>query len=505
MTRSRSREQEDYTRVSSTFVSEQPVTQEWAAQTLKEGEQEEGLEEAREPTPRDTALATQFHTQRPPSLSPRRSLPQSTTQGSLDNYGIPIPSTDSQQQPPSADPSFGLSQLQCGQRLPSNPPSPIARASMDSQPYDDYVYEYEIPVRYSSDDSDNSDSNEDDDGLIVAEDSLVAVSGDTLSWSVTPQRAGEEVVDSADEDRQEDLQSDQDGIVVSTYPDRQPNSFIHSQAQSEAEVEEAKQSGEPSSPEAISESEDHEELNIRKSPSSSSQESLEALGTFTGSRKDTSSTSKTTNTTVKQARNRKTQQPAVTAVPGTLARSQRRSIPDHVKQHLSHDALDLLSHNPHINTVFLSVDIPALPVISGSKKITATTEAEAEDSTRKRVAKGFSRRKAQRLSSQSPPSPSPSLSPSPSRRSGRRPVQQDKEAQQSSRRSSLRAGAHRRISYLELEVTEDDEEQQQEQVAGKEADSDEHEDHTTTTSIHPRSVDTQRLPPKKRARSRLGA
>jgi hypothetical protein len=57
---------------------------------------------------------------------------------------------------------------------------------------------------------------------------------------------------------------------------------------------------------------------------------------------------------------------------------------------------------------------------------------------------------------------------------------------------------------MEVQVTENDDEQEQEQVVNKEADVNEHvehEDRGTAPSIHPRSVDTQRLPPKKRIRT----
>lgn len=484
----------------STFLSEQPMTQEWGTQLYipDEDEDEEGLEGAEALIQlRESAPAGYLYTQELSSpLPPRTPSPSLPTQLSQpDNHDIPIPSTDD---------SLGLSQLVCGQRLPSHSPTPNFRASMYSQPYDGYVEAYGVSSRYSDDENDFHDN--DNDGEPVADDSLAVASGDALSWSVTPERVEE--LSSANEDDQEDLQSDQDEIVASTYPSRRSKYHTQSEALSEAEEEDQEEEeeevveprDESLSPEVDSEFEEQAESYYRKSSPSASPRSVGTRGALASSSKNIASRSKATATVTveSQTRGRRTQQPSAPAsAPSSTAitptRTPRRSLPDDVKRQLNKDTIDLLLQNPHMSSVFLSVDIPILPEYEGyTDKTTATREVKAEYSGRKRIAKGLSRRRTKLPSSQPPslPSPSPAPTPtaSPQRRSGR--------PQQSGRRSSLRARTHRPGSYLEVEGSEDEVEQPQESAG-----SDGNEDRGTIASIHHRAVDGPPLPPKKRIRT----
>ncbi|KAF9155347.1 hypothetical protein BG015_010193 [Linnemannia schmuckeri] len=262
---------------------------------------------------------------------------------------------------------------------------------MDSQPYDGFEDVYNVSSRYSNEANDFNDNV--DKGILVADDSLAVASGEALSWSVSPQRA--EQANSAEEDKQEDHQSDQDDIVVSTYHDRRFKYHTQPQAPFEAAAAEEEEEGaelraEPLSPEVDSEFEDHVESYYRKPAPSASQTSVGTRDALTSNIKDSSSKSKATATAEKQTRNRRAQQPVLTLVPAAITPTRtprRRSIPDDVKRQLNKDAIDLLLQNPHMNSVFLSVDIPVLPEYSEyRKKITATPEAEAEDSGRKRGA-----------------------------------------------------------------------------------------------------------------------
>ncbi|KAG9064731.1 hypothetical protein KI688_002990 [Linnemannia hyalina] len=449
------------------------------------------------------------------------------------------------------DDSLGLSQLVCGQRLPSRSPTPNLRAPMHSQPYGGYVEAYEVSSRYS--DAENDFHDNDDDGQPVADDSLAVASGDAMSWSATPDRAEE--LSLANENEQGDRQSNQDEIVASTYPIRRSKYHTQSQASPEAEEEEEQEEEEgvvdpreeSLSPEVDSEFEEQVESYNRKSTPSASPRSVRTRGALASGSKDIPSESKGTATVTvesqtsasprsvrtrgalassskdipseskgteaatveSQTHSRRALQPSPVSAPASISatptRAPRRSLPDDVKRQLNKDTIDLLLQNPHMSGVFLSVDIPIFPKNEGytdntnggyTDNTTATTNVEAEYSGRKRIAKGGSRRRTKLPSSQPPsssspspsPSPAPTPTPSPQRRSGR--------AQQSDRRSSLRTRTHRPGSYLEVEGSEDEVEQPQE-----DAGIDGYEDRRTIAPIHSRSVDGPPLPPKKRIRT----
>ncbi|KAF9333781.1 hypothetical protein BGZ91_011118 [Linnemannia elongata] len=334
---------------------------------------------------------------------------------------------------------------------------------MYSQPYDGHVEAYDVSSRYSDDENNfhDDDDDNDNDGEPVADDSLAVASGDALSWSVTPERVEE--LSSASEDEHEDRQSDQDEIIPSTYPSKRSKYHTQSQALSEAGEEEEEQEEqeeeeeeevvesrqESLSPEVDSEFEEQVESYYRKSPPSASPRSIVTRGALVRSSKDISSKSKATATVTveSQTRGRRTQQssapasaPASTSI--TPIRMPRRSLPDDVKRQLNKDTINLLLQNPHMSSVFLSVDIPILPEYEGYMDNTTATP------------------------------------------------------EQSDRRSSLRARTHRPGSYLEVEGSEYEARQPQ-----KDADSDVYDNHKTTASIHHRSVDGPPLPPKKRIRT----
>ncbi|KAH7041701.1 hypothetical protein BKA57DRAFT_508881 [Linnemannia elongata] len=500
-------------RAYSTFVSEQPMTQEWVTQYIPDNDEDEkGLEGAEALIQlRESAPAGYLYTQDLSSPLPPRSLsPSQPTQLSQpDNHDISVPSTDD---------SLGLSQLVCGQRLPSRSPTPNFHASMYSQPYDGHVEAYDVSSRYSDDENDFHDDDDNNDGEPVADDSLAVASGDALSWSVTPERVEE--LSSASEDEHEDRQSDQDEIIPSTYPSKRSKYHTQSQALSEAGEEEEEEDEEDEqeeeeeeeevveshqeslSPEVDSEFEEQVESYYRESPPSASPRSIVTRGALVRSSKDISSKSKATATVTveSQTRGRRTQQssaPASAAASTSITpiRMPRRSLPDDVKRQLNKDTINLLLQNPHMSSVFLSVDIPILPEHEGyMDNTTATPEVKVEYSGSKRISKEVSRRRTKLPSSQSPSSPLPSPSPAPrptppsQRRSGR--------PQQSDRRSSLRARTHRPGSYLEVEGSEYEARQPQ-----KDAGNDVYDDHKTTASIHHRSVDGPPLPPKKRIRT----
>ncbi|KAG0279803.1 hypothetical protein BGZ95_000153 [Linnemannia exigua] len=453
-------------------ASPQPETQEWLTQKLTAGDEEDSSgEEQEESAPQDTISrrppqkATRYYTQSP-SPSSRRSPSQPAAHLSQsDEPDTHMPSTDPQQQQPSSADSLGLSQLVCGQRLPTFSPTPNARPSTQTQSYGDFdydTYQEDLPDYY---DGDNNDRN------TVAEDSLAASSGEVLSWSVTPQRAVDVgSVEAEVKAEQEDSHGDQEeGIVASTFPNRRSESHSLSGAEEpESEEKRIEQRTGSMSPEV--ESEGHDDTSIRKQQSSSSQKSI-TLRTTPKTSSDNMTTRKT-----KQA--------------GKRDPERKTSIPDHVKQQLDEDTLDLLAHNPSIQQVFLCIEIPDVPEITGSMSKTAL-KTTAPRSGRKRVAEGSPKQKTR--------TKSPSLQP-PSKQTARLSAAQKRTSVQ--RRSGRHAGPRQPGTYYEARIS-DDEEEEVKYASEDTSGSDEQEVHGTSSSINPRLVSTHLLPPKKRIRNNV--
>ncbi|KAG0069030.1 hypothetical protein BGZ89_003643 [Linnemannia elongata] len=366
---------------------------------------------------------------------------------------------------------------------------------MYSQPYDGYVEAHDVSSRYSDDE--NGFHDDDDDGVPVADDSLAVASGDALSWSVTPERVEE--LSSASEDEHEDRQSDQNEIIPSTYPSKRSKYHTQSQALSEAEEEEEEEQEEEEeeeevvesrqeslSPEVDSEFEEQVESYYRKSPPSASPRSIVTRGALVRSSKDISSKSKATATVTveSQTRGRRTQQssapasaPASTSI--TPIRMPRRSLPDDVKRQLNKDTINLLLQNPHMSSVFISVDIPILPEYEGyMDNTTATPEVKVEYSGR-----GFSTANETAILPVTIITITITITSAKANASIAMAV-----GTTSAVRSEIQSSSKNPSEYAARQPQKD-------------AGSDVYDDHKTTASIHHRSVDGPPLPPQKRIRT----
>ncbi|KAG0380214.1 hypothetical protein BGX24_009551 [Mortierella sp. AD032] len=334
----------------------------------------------------------------------------------------------------------------------------MARPSTQTQPYDDLDYD-----AYQEDSSDYYDENNNDRNT-VAEDSLAASSGEVLSWSVTPQNAvGVDSVEVEVKAKQEGSHSDQEGIIASTFPHLRPESHSQSGAEEpESDEERFQQRAGSISPEA--ESEGHNDTDISKQPPSSSPQ-------------------KSDNITTRR-----------TKPTGKRDHEKREPIPDHVKQQLDDDTLDLLSHNPSIRQVFLCVEIPHVPEITGSMSKTAV-KTMAPRLGRKRVAEGSPKQKTR--------TKSPSLQPPPKQIARQSVGQKHTNAQ---RGSSRRAGPHQPGTYYDARTSDynyDDEEEEVTYESKDKSGSDEQEVSGTPPSLNPLPIVTQLLPPKKRIRNNV--
>ncbi|KAF9129392.1 hypothetical protein BGW39_004200 [Mortierella sp. 14UC] len=359
--------------------------------------------------------------------------------------------------------------------MPAFSPTPNARSSTQTQPYDGFA-----EVDYQEDLPEFFDDNDNNGGNMVAEDSLAGTSGEALSWSVTPQRGVEA---DAVEVKQEVPHSVQKDIIPSTFPSRMSKSRSQPEAEEESVEEELFERCMGSiSPEV--ESESHDDTNTRKQqPSSSSTSSQKFVISRHNIFKTSHDSAKTRRmkTYGKQGRGRG-----------------RLSIPDHVKRQLNKDTLDLISHTPSVQQVFLCVEIPIVPEIGSKSHTPLKAKAKAPElgpgPGRKRAAEGSSKRKTKLTSLQPPPPPLPP-------KSARQSAGQKRKQSNIQRRSSRRAGAHRSGTYYEKTFSDDyDEEEEDEHKSEDKSGGDELEVIAVSPSVNPRPIRTHLLPPKKRIR-----
>ncbi|KAF9905308.1 hypothetical protein EC991_001856 [Linnemannia zychae] len=387
-------------------------------------------------------------------------------------------STDQRQHQPSSADSLGLSEIVCGQRMPTFSPTPNARPSTQTQPYDDIdevEYQDDLPELY--DDVNNIGRT------TVAEDSLVGTSGEALSYSTTQTRGVD--VNSVDA-REERSHNDQDDIIPSTFLGRMPKSGSHPDVEEESEQEPVEEELLERHMGSISpevESEDNDDTRNRKqvpsSPSTLSQKSATSRHNIFQTSHDIAKTGRM-KTYGKQGRGR-----------------ERPSLPDHVKRQLDKDTLDLVSQTPSVQQVFLCIEIPSVPESTESQsKVAMNAKSKAlrskPNAERKRVSEGSSKKE--------PKSPSPP--PPPPQRAVRRPTDRKRNQTDTQRRSSRRAAPRHPGVHYEKEISDyDDNIEEDERKSEDKSNSDELEVAGVSPSSILRPIRTHLLPPKKRIRA----
>ncbi|KAF9928222.1 TEL2-interacting protein 1 [Linnemannia zychae] len=341
-----------------TDISPQPVTQEWAASIPISSREDEESARVKELTSQTLSHMRQLQTEvrsytESPSSPRQSSIPPSQLLNDVGNVSAG-PHQQEQERIYSPGDSFDLSQLECGQRLPTYSPTPkTLSSSMQSHVHDGLDGYKDDQTYYSGD----SDSNRDDDGYIVAEDSLVYRSRETFSWSASPQRTDNIGLNKEEQDDEHT----QENIVINVVPYKPTT--VHSELQSE-----------PGTGRVITVDKLHTGI-------SSLETNTENCNDSNPSNHLSSQASKTHDIAISKAitatkRRKATNRNIHSSETDSISPSKSRFIPDYIKQQLSDDTIKLVSADLSLRQVFLCVEIPVMNRPNEPKEKTTTMSAK---------------------------------------------------------------------------------------------------------------------------------